>query len=97
MRDRRLFCRVDDPAEGSEPADTIEGSPQLRLEDDYQGKQPHIRARLKDHLQQLEIECYGGYVDEQKQAHTNDEPNRARPSDQAEEPVDQEGRNRYIG
>ena len=83
--------------ERAQTADPVERSPQFGLEDDHQGEETDVRPRLQDDRQQPQIERHGGAVDEEKQAHADDEPNRARPPDQAEEPVDQEGRDRDIG
>src|SRR3990172_8241936 len=81
-----------EPAQRADPADTLEGSAQLWLEDDDEREEADDGTRLEDLREELEAERLGGDVDGVEGDDTDHEPHRARAADQAEEPVDEDSR-----
>ena len=81
--------RRQEPAERSDPPDALERASELRLEDDDEGEQPDDRATLEDPGQQPQVEGDGEGVDQDQDADADHQADRARPADQAEQPVDQ--------
>ena len=80
------------PGERTDTADPVERAPQLGLEDDDEGEQRHDRAALEDLAEQPEPQDLGEAVDEQQDRDADDQANRLRAADEAEQPVDEECR-----
>ena len=86
------FGRRQEPAEGADPADPLERAAQLGLEDDHEREQADDGAGLQDLGQQAQVEGDRQAVDQDEDADTDDQADRARPADELEQPVDQERR-----
>ena len=82
--------RRQEPAERPDAADPLERAAQLGLEDDDEGEDADDRAGLHDLGQEPQVERHGEAVEDDEDAHADDEPDRARPADQLEQPVDEE-------
>ena len=82
--------RRHEPGQRADPADPLQGPPQLRLEHDDEREQADDGARLEDLRQEAQLERLGRRVDREEDADADDEPDGARPADQAEQPVDQQ-------
>src|SRR5512135_1757062 len=80
------------PAQRADPTDPVERQAELRLEHDDEGEQPDNRAGLQDLRQEPQLEGLGREVHDEQDRHADDEPHRAGPADDAEQPVDQERR-----
>src|SRR4029078_5817594 len=81
-----------DPAEGADAPDALERAPDLGLEDDDEREQPDDGAALEAPPQQLEAEGDCQHVHDDQDADTDHETYGTGPADQAEQPIDQEGR-----
>ena len=97
MGRHRLLGRRYQPGQGAQAADSVEGAPQFRLEDNDKREQPHVGTGLEDDLEEAQVERHRRSVDEEQEAYADDQSNRARPPDQTEQPVDQESRDGDIG
>ncbi len=95
LRDALLAGRQE-PAQRAHAAEALEGAPELGLEDHHEGKQADHGARLEDLGQQLQAEELRGNVHAVHEGDADDEPHGAGVADQAEEPVDQEARERDV-
>ena len=78
------------PAQGADAPDSLQGAPQLRLEDDHERQEADHGAGLEDRGEQPQVERLGDHVHAVEQDRADDEPDGAGPLDQAEQPVDQE-------
>ena len=81
-----------EPGERTNPADSVECPAELRLEDHHEGEDADQCARLEDLAEEPEIEEAGGGIDQQHHRYPDHEADGAGPPDQAEQTVDQEGR-----
>jgi hypothetical protein len=90
MGDRTRLRGRQEPSERTDPTDALEGASQLRLEDDHEGEQADDCAGLEDLGEQPQVECDRKGIDEDEDADADHQADRARPADEAEQPVDEE-------
>ena len=98
---RHLDGNVDDgpllrgreqPAERADATDAFEGTPQFGLEDHNESEQADDGAALQDLRQQAQVDGDREGIDKDQDTDADHQTDSARPSDQAEQPVDEERR-----
>ena len=75
--------RREQPCQRADPADPLETSPELGLEDDHEGEHADDGARLEDLAQERQVEQSGGRIDRDEDADADDETYRPGPADEA--------------
>ena len=83
--------RRSQPRQRPYPTQAIESAAQLRLEDDHERDEPYDRAGLHDVREQHEIEGLRHDEYHVEDDGTDDESDGARPLDEAEDAINQDG------
>ena len=94
--DGALPGRREQPAERPDAPDALEAAPELGLEHDDEREQADDRARLQDLREQPQLEPLGQRVDAEQDRDADDEGDGAGAPDQAEQPVDEQRRDRDV-